>query len=81
MAQDPVLVARLQKMHAAQTALEVKGTIPAEKLTEWALLEIALVLHGIHGELHNLHTEQVRAATHRCRAFSGGRAKLCAAGL
>jgi hypothetical protein len=50
MPQDPIIAARVDKMVAAQKALEVKGAIPAEKTTEWVLLEIAMVLHGIFEE-------------------------------
>jgi hypothetical protein len=50
MPQDPVVAARVDKMIAAQKALEVKGAIPSEKTMEWALLEVAMVLHGIFEE-------------------------------
>jgi hypothetical protein len=60
MPHDPTMPAKLQKMQAAQAALEVSGQINGEKVTEWALLELALALRGVEGTLNNIYDQQIR---------------------
>lgn len=50
------VIARQQKVSSAMHQLESNGTILPTKIVEWALLDIANALHGIHLELAKSNT-------------------------